>query len=240
MPFVLAAAIPAGVVGGVVTAAEHGPRNMFFRQRRREDRFGYMTVTKFKTFLGSMTDLTESEIPVLLKDYLFQGIDHPDWLELLGGQPVDDESLSDQHGLTSVDSSRIGNGMRVSGVDEAPQVVDIIRGLASITGPRSQTDQVLESRLRVAPMLFNDWFTGFYEPFKKGPVSPGGNWYHRTVPQRTHSPQDIIINVMERDLDWVPKASLATDLRLIAETPVDILVGLTHHITRERAREDHL
>ncbi len=234
----LAFALPAFATGAVV-AAEHGPRNLFFKQRRRSNRDETVIVRKFKTVKNSVDDISIKDLPGLLKEYLANGIaDIPQLIDNgTFDEILEEVAALEQRGLIQAGSSTIDNFIRISALDESPQILSVLSGATSLTGPRLITDGSLESRMRAAPSLFNDWYTGVYEPLKKGWVSPGGNWYHSLGSSHDLTGQQIEIGVMERDLAWVPDATLAYDLRLLAEAPVDIISGLRNHLWSVRQHQ---
>ncbi len=219
---------------GIVSAVEHGPNNILFHQKRRQDRFGHFVVTKFRT-LGEGNELA-IPVPGLLQDYFDFGIDNQQWLEHLSELNLWDEYDSiaaRQHGLVQAEASPVGNALRILGLDEAIQFLPVILGRESLVGARSQIDPVLVSRLVADPILFNEWFSGPYSE-KKGLVSAGTNFYHRNAPRGHLDSREIIRRVLRLDIESHERASLQEDLRVLAAAPINIIAGLGHHLLRYR------
>jgi lipopolysaccharide/colanic/teichoic acid biosynthesis glycosyltransferase len=121
-------------------------------------------------------------------------------LDVIHDRRVDHKSAADPR------HTRIGRKLRQYGLDELPQLVNVLRGEMSIVGPRPELAEViaryplgLEQRHLVKPGL-----TGLWQVSARGdgPMHENGRF----------------------DLDYVERISWRTDLRIIAETPRAMLI----------------
>lgn len=119
---------------------------------------------------------------------------------------------------TTGDSRLIPGGLllRTLGLDELPQIINIIRGEMSLVGPRPTTTYEYKlflpehrRRCQTLPGL-----TGLWQV----------NGKNRTTFQR----------MMELDLQYVERKSLWLDLRILARTPIAILLQCWDVVTRMR------
>jgi lipopolysaccharide/colanic/teichoic acid biosynthesis glycosyltransferase len=100
----------------------------------------------------------------------------------------------------SKEITRIGKYLRRSGIDELPQLINVIKGEMSLVGPRPEVPEIVRGyscrereRLEVIPGL-----TGLWQ------ISP-----YRGEPIHHH---------LEYDLEYINKATPLYDLKIIAKT----------------------
>lgn len=127
------------------------------------------------------------------------------------------------HGVCQPDASAIGTLLRRSGLDEMPQLLNILKGEMSLVGIRAAYEASIKFFEECAPELFEEWREA-YSAAKPGLVGPGQLFRRRF---RQHSPE-IIAKSMQLDIDYVKFASLAEDLRILGSTPVKLLVANLH------------
>ena len=96
--------------------------------------------------------------------------------------------------------TRIGKFLRKSGLDELPQLINIIRGKMSFVGPRPEMPEIVRTytsrekeRLKAIPGLTGPW-----------QISP-----YRDEPIHHH---------LEYDLEYINKASCLYDLKIMGKT----------------------
>jgi lipopolysaccharide/colanic/teichoic acid biosynthesis glycosyltransferase len=103
--------------------------------------------------------------------------------------------------------TRLGRIIRAAGIDEMPQLVNVVRGEMSIVGPRPELPSVVER----------------YQPWEhaRHAVKPGitGLWQIRERGRgaRMHECVDI-------DLEYVDTIGFWTDLKILAATPYHLLL----------------
>lgn len=96
--------------------------------------------------------------------------------------------------------TRVGRGLRMTSVDELPQLLNVVRGEMSLVGPRPDVPYAVEEyeprhhrRFDVLPGM-----TGLWQVSGRGELSPRA--------------------MLELDLAYVERRSLALDLRILAAT----------------------
>lgn len=101
--------------------------------------------------------------------------------------------------------TRIGKSLRATGLDELPQLFNIIKGEMSLVGPRPAIPYELEH--------YKDWYYGRFT------VRPGVTGLWQVKREETHDMDDVI----HKDLEYVERFSLWLDIKIIAETVPRIL-----------------
>lgn len=123
------------------------------------------------------------------------------------------------HGAFDSRASRWGQLLRQSGVDELPQLYNVLQGTMSLVGVRPMIMEDIDYMQRVAPGLFDEWYA-YYQATKPGLAGPSQVFRHHF---RDGKSPEIYRQSAELDLRYFDTASLATDLRILATTPIDML-----------------
>jgi lipopolysaccharide/colanic/teichoic acid biosynthesis glycosyltransferase len=104
--------------------------------------------------------------------------------------------------------TRFGRALRALSLDELPQLVNVLRGELSLVGPRPELVEVVAT----------------YEPWQhaRHAVKPGLTGLWQITERGDHEPMHRHVDT---DLRYIDQLSLATDLRILALTPL-VLLGL--------------
>jgi lipopolysaccharide/colanic/teichoic acid biosynthesis glycosyltransferase len=104
--------------------------------------------------------------------------------------------------------TRFGRALRALSLDELPQLVNVLRGELSLVGPRPELVEVVAT----------------YEPWQhaRHAVKPGLTGLWQITERGDHEPMH---HHVDTDLRYIDQLSLATDLRILALTPL-VLLGL--------------
>jgi len=120
--------------------------------------------------------------------------------------------------------TRVGRILRAFKIDELPQLLNVLKGDMSIVGPRPEVFEVVENHYRdrwerilsVRPGLTCLLQVAVYPEFTIG---------HRDVadPIRYYIEQDLPLKI-RLDTEYVDRASLALDFKIMGQTLYNILV----------------
>ncbi len=138
-------------------------------------------------------------------------------------------SLTDGPGATfgTFDSraSKVGQKIRQYGLDEAPQLANVILGHMSLVGIRPLLQIDFDRMSSVDPALFDDWQEA-YKLSKPGLTGPGQLFRHHY----RSSTDEVYARSMRLDLGYIETASVQNDLRIIMQTPQSLLDANIHTI----------
>jgi lipopolysaccharide/colanic/teichoic acid biosynthesis glycosyltransferase len=136
--------------------------------------------------------------------------------------------------VTATDDPRIfpfGAFLRRTKIDELPQLINILRGEMSIIGPRPEDPHFVETAYSI-----REWGTLIVRP---GLSSPGSLYHDRCCSEilRVADPdavyrESLLPRKLALDLEYVQRASLVEDLRVIGRT----LSHLAHELAPARSR----
>jgi lipopolysaccharide/colanic/teichoic acid biosynthesis glycosyltransferase len=115
-------------------------------------------------------------------------------------------------------ASKVGIFMRRTGLDELPQIYNVIRGDISLVGTRPLPHHFLDHyRSFVPEELFSQWKECY--DINVG-LTGKGQLFAKQYP--VHTP-DVIRRQMEIEIDATEHASLRNDLKIIAGTPPQLV-----------------
>ena len=102
--------------------------------------------------------------------------------------------------------TRIGRILRATGLDEAPQLLNVLKGEMSMVGPRPPRVAEYEH--------YEDWHK------QRLTVMPGITGLYQ-VTARSVVPFDEVVRI---DLEYIRKRSLRLDLRIMLLTPINVII----------------
>lgn len=126
-----------------------------------------------------------------------------------------DENNFDTFGAADPRATKLGRFIRKTGIDELPQVVNILAGDLSMVGIRPQVDWVLERRRQLDPALFEDWYYCYERNL--GVFGDGQAYAHQAGGYKEDS--EIIRDLMKIDIVAYQMASLSRDIETILGQP---------------------
>jgi lipopolysaccharide/colanic/teichoic acid biosynthesis glycosyltransferase len=184
-------AIPMAIIAFLVRLNSPGP--ILFRQTRLGKDCQPFTIYKFRT----MYTETSPEL-------------HKDYIRSLMRSDSREEASPDSVWLPPVKDTRVtplGYWLRQTGLDELPQLFNVIKGEMSLVGPRPPLNYEVE--------LYQDW------QLTRMLVLPGitGLWQ---VSSRGKASFDEMVRL---DIDYIQRQSLALDLWIILVTIPSRLIG---------------
>lgn len=121
-------------------------------------------------------------------------------------------------------ASKIGLFLRQLGLDELPQVANVLRGSMSLVGFRPMVEKDIDLMQQAAPTLFDEWFA-FYQASRPGLAGPSQAFRHHF---RQGTDVTLYRQSIELDLRYAEKASFKTDLKILAQTPMAMLQANIH------------
>jgi lipopolysaccharide/colanic/teichoic acid biosynthesis glycosyltransferase len=115
-------------------------------------------------------------------------------------------------------ASSLGQYLRQSGLDEIPQVLNVLQGDMSLVGPRPLTDEDINRYAQVDQKLFDVWYP-IYRQSRPGLTGESQIFRHH---YRVTN-DEMIHDSMQMDIAYGQQASVASDLRWLARTPIGLL-----------------
>lgn len=130
----------------------------------------------------------------------------------------------------------VGKLLRISKLDELPQLFNVLNGDMSVVGPRPEDPCLVEKYYDARMRQTLD--------YKPGLTSPGTILYIRELSKMLPDTNDmdtyarlVLMPKLEHELSYFPNQSLVGDIAIITKTGLSILAAVAQRITRRRA--DH-
>ena len=170
----------------------HSPGPVFYRQQRIGKDGVPFTMLKFRSMrLGTDSEIHRRHMQRLIRDNM-----RP---EDLGAASL---KMSRDPRITGV-----GKVLRKCGLDELPQLFNVLRGEMSLVGPRPPLPYEYE--------LYNEWHK------QRLAVLPGITGLWQVTAHNTVSFEEMV----QIDLEYIASMSLWLDLKIMVATPVEMLRG---------------
>lgn len=131
---------------------------------------------------------------------------------------VSDDMPVITYGTFDPRASRIGNVLRQSGLDELPQLANVIAGSMSLVGRRPVPDVDLELFKAADPVVFKNW-EAMLPDVPLGLTSKTQIYRH----YQQIVTDEVRVTAMRLDLEYAETASLTGDLAIIGRTPFALL-----------------
>jgi lipopolysaccharide/colanic/teichoic acid biosynthesis glycosyltransferase len=129
-------------------------------------------------------------------------------------------------------ASRIGRAIREVGIDEMPQLLNVLRGEMSLVGMRPLLQEDLERLEGIDPKTFKRWHE-YYQQSKPGLTGPSQIYRH----QYKESSDEVWVEAMRLDLEYASHASLRNDLKILGGTPLRMLNARVNMVDNTTAPE---
>lgn len=134
------------------------------------------------------------------------------------------------HGTYDSRASYVGSIIREFGLDEMPQLLNVIAGQMSLVGIRPLLEKDFDRMSVCDPALFEEWKQA-YELAKPGLTGPGQIYRHHY----RASTNEVYARSMRLDLDYIDNASLNTDLKIMRATPGALINANLHTVENSMA-----
>jgi lipopolysaccharide/colanic/teichoic acid biosynthesis glycosyltransferase len=128
-------------------------------------------------------------------------------------------------------ASRVGRAIREVGIDEMPQLLNVLRGEMSLVGMRPLLQEDLERLEGIDPKMFKRWHD-YYQQSKPGLTGPSQIYRH----QYKESSDEVWVKAMSLDLEYASHASLRNDLKILGGTPLRMLNARVNMIDNTSAQ----
>lgn len=115
-------------------------------------------------------------------------------------------------------ATKTGMFLRQSGLDEWPQMINVLEGKMTLVGPRPLIEEEISDYEATDKVLFDEWYDG-YCSVKPGIFGETQFYKHRFKNVTDQLRKDS----MRMDLDYFENATLVGDIALIAKSPFSIV-----------------
>jgi lipopolysaccharide/colanic/teichoic acid biosynthesis glycosyltransferase len=129
-------------------------------------------------------------------------------------------------------ASRVGRAIREIGIDEMPQLLNVLRGEMSLVGMRPLLQEDIERLEDISPRMFKRWHD-YYQQAKPGLTGPSQIYRH----QYKESSDEVWEEAMRLDLEYASHASLRNDLKILGGTPLRMLNARVNMVDNAAAPE---
>ncbi len=136
------------------------------------------------------------------------------------------DEVLETYGSIDPRASKFGRMIRHLGLDELPQTINVLNGEMHMVGIRPQVDSVLEDRRVVDPKLFDDWYYCYQRNLG---LFGNGQAYAHTIGRYSEG-DELIIEVMKRDVAGFESASLGSDISCVFGSTIGLLTATAQGI----------
>lgn len=135
-------------------------------------------------------------------------------------QAIGSQSINRTYGTFDPRTSHLGQLIRQTGLDEVPQVINVLKGEMSLVGPRPLIKEDIEKYEEADSHLFNDWYSQYVQ------VRPGITGKSQIMRHHYKGVNDDMRKTcMRMDIDYFKSASRSQDMQLILATPLRLLMA---------------
>lgn len=134
--------------------------------------------------------------------------------------PVGSDKSAAAYGAYDPRASKAGKILRWSGIDETPQLANVLQGSMSFLGVRAYNDDGFNRLQMTSPKLFDIWYEEAYGAGKPALVSLS-QIFKRGFSDTTST---MLEDGMLIDLDYVKNASLVRDMQILGSLPLKLLM----------------
>lgn len=129
-------------------------------------------------------------------------------------------AMSDaSYGTFDPRATKLGQTLRQTGLDELPQIFNVIKGSMSLVGARPMVEGDIDYMELSAPHIFDEWYA-YYQASKPGLAGASQVYRHHFRDGRS---REIYRQSAELDLAYFDTASLLKDIQILASTPLDMI-----------------
>ena len=131
---------------------------------------------------------------------------------------------------------KIGQFLRQTGIDELPQIVNVIQGNMSLVGMRPLIQADIQYMHDSDPKLYEDWYE-YYRRARPGLVGTSQVLRHHFLNGIT---PELYRESMRMDIEYSESATLGRDLSILMKSPFDMIkanVGVIDNVSPDLGQQ---